>query len=58
MIKNNFHHLEVEVALKELSSEIAGLSAEEVKRRVEKYGPNEISEKKRERNLKACIKAI
>lgn len=56
MIKNNFHHLEVGVALKELSSEIAGLSAEEVKRRAEKYGPNEISEKKGSETLKLVLK--
>jgi len=43
--KNKYHSITAEKVLKELQSDINGLSESEAKVRLEKYGPNEIPEK-------------
>jgi H+-transporting ATPase len=53
MPSKNYKTMSVEEALKDLNTSLkTGLTEEEAKRRLEKYGPNEIPEKKKNPVLK------
>ena len=45
-VETDYKHMSIDDVLKVLGTSVNGLSAEEVKKRLEKYGPNEIPEKK------------
>ncbi|WP_226996613.1 plasma-membrane proton-efflux P-type ATPase [Thermococcus sp. 5-4] len=45
-VEKDYKHMSVDDVLKALGTSIKGLSSEEAKKRLEKYGPNEIPEKK------------
>ena len=50
---SNFYNQEVKKVIEELNtSDKTGLSAEEVKRRLEKFGPNQLVSKKRKTFIK------
>ncbi len=45
-VETDYKHMSIDDVLKVLGTSVNGLSAEEAKKRLEKYGPNEIPEKK------------
>lgn len=58
MQNDNFEKLPLQEMMSKLSSSETGLSSEEAKKRLEKYGPNEIADKKENLAIKLLKKLI